>query len=193
MQIARVVLRVVETLSWVGGVVLVGVFASQLAVGEAERVQDVQAFRLAYSDQPVWHDIKTARNHILPLWRHRYTMVSGIDPSGEVDGQTGATESHSFKLDPYLVPGEEQKFIVCVEINAPHDPNEAWSDETIGQPSLLYTAYIKVDEGQRYHILELTGHGGGAESSGNTQYDLEGFTSAKELADLFLVKLEPVE
>lgn len=145
---------------------------------------------IAYSDKPVWHGSKTPRNHILPLWRHRYTLVSGINPDGEADGVSGATETHRFALDPYLVPEEGNKFILCVEVNAPHDPNESWIDETIGQPSLLYTALIKVDEGQRYYILELTGHGGGAEASGDTHYDLEGITSAKQLIDVLLAKIE---
>ena len=145
---------------------------------------------IAYSDKPVWHGSRTPRNHILPLWRHRYTLVSGINPDGEVDGVSGATETHRFALDPYLVPGQGKKFILCVEVNAPHDPNEDWSDQTIGQPSLLYTALIKVDGDQPYHILELTGHGGGAEASGDTHYDLDGITSAKRLTDLLLARLE---
>lgn len=145
---------------------------------------------LAYSDQPVWAGDKTPRNHILPIWRHRYTMVSGINPDGDTDIVSGSTESHSYALDPYLIPGEGQKFILTVEINAPADPNETWTDEKLGQPSLIYTAYIKLDEEQNYYLLELTGHGGGAESSGNIQYDLDGFTTAKDLADLFLVKIE---
>ena len=138
----------------------------------------------------MWHGARTPRNHILPLWRHRYTAVSGIDPDGEVDGVTGATDTHSFALDPYLVPGEGQKFVLCVEVNAPHDPNEAWADATIGQPSLLYTALVKVDDEQRYHLLELTGHGGGAEASGDIHYDLDGLTTATDLVDLLLAKLE---
>ena len=146
---------------------------------------------IAYSDKPVWHGAKTPRNHILPLWRHRYTAVSGVGPDGKADGTSGATESHSYALDPYLVPGEDQKFILCVEINAPHDPNEVWTNESTGQPSLLYTAYIKVDEEEDYYLLELTGHGGGAEASGDTHYDLDNVTTAKELVDLLLAKLEP--
>ncbi len=146
---------------------------------------------LAYSDKPLWEDVRTPRHHILPLWRHRYTAVSKIRPDGKVDTMSGSTETHSYALDPYLVPGEGQKFILCVEINLPKDPNETFSDPQIGQPSLLYAGYIKVDDEQPYSILELTGHGGGsAEDSGNIQYDLEGFTSAKQIVDLLLVKLE---
>ena len=145
---------------------------------------------LAYSDKPVWADIRTQRNHILPIWRHRHTLVSGINPDGDVDVVSGATETHSFALDPYLIPDKGHKFILFVEINAPKDPNENWTDETIGQPSILYSALIKVDDEQSYKILELTGHGGDAESSGDIQYDLEGFTSALKMVDLFLAKVE---
>ena len=113
---------------------------------------------------------------------------SGVDAEGNVDALSGATSEHSFALDDYLVPGQSQKFVICVEVNLAGDTNETWSDLQIGQPSLLYTAFIKLDESDRYTILDLTGHGGGAESSGNVQYDLEGFTSAKSLIDLLLVK-----
>ena len=46
---------------------------------------------LAYSEVPLWEDYRTQRSHILPLWRHRYTLLSGITPSGEVDAVSGAT------------------------------------------------------------------------------------------------------
>jgi hypothetical protein len=143
---------------------------------------------LRFSDQVQWQNSLTRRSHVLPIWRNRYTAVSGIGPDGKVDATSGATATHSFALDPYLVSGEDQSFIVCVEVNAPSDPNETWPE---GQPSLLYTAYIEIDAGKPYCILELTGHGGDAENNGNLQYDLEGFTTAKELVDLLLAKLEP--
>jgi hypothetical protein len=145
---------------------------------------------LTYADKVKWQGMLTQRNHLLPIWRNRYTAISGIDGDGKVDAVTGATDTHSFALDSYLVPGEGQKFIVCVEINAPKDPNETYPDEDMGQPSLLYTAYIKLDADQRHSILELTAHGGIAKNNGNLQYDLEGHTTAKELVDLFLLQIE---
>jgi hypothetical protein len=148
---------------------------------------------LAYSDHPDWGGSKTPRQHILPLWRHRYTLISGIDPDGEVDAATAATPSHSFTLDDYLVLGDEQTFVLCVEMNAPADPNDHFPDPHIGQPSLLYTAYIDLDSAQPYALLELTGHGGGAEKSGAIQYDLENFTGATELIDLLLVKTKKLQ
>ena len=147
---------------------------------------------LAYSDRPEWGGKPTSRHLILPLWRHRYTMVSGIDPTGEVDAISGATKSHSFSLDDYLVLGEEKSFVLCVEVNAHGDFNESYPDLHIGQPSLLYTALIELDSDQRHALLELTGHGGGAEKSGAIHYELDGFTSAKELVDLVLARTGPV-
>jgi hypothetical protein len=145
---------------------------------------------LSFADKVEWQGSLTQRNHILPIWRNRFTAVSGIGPDGEVDATSGATDTHSFALDPYLVTGEEQKFVICVEVNVLGDRNETWDDAIIGQPSLLYTAYVETDGEQAYAILELTGHGGDAENNGNLQYDLEGFTSAKTLVDLLLIKLE---
>ena len=146
---------------------------------------------LAYSEVPLWEDYKTQRSHILPLWRHRYTLLSGIKPSGEVDAVSGATESHQFALDPYFEKGKGNEFILCVEINAPEDITEKFSDPILGQPSLLYTSLIDVDREDPYYLLELTGHGGGdALETGNVQYDLDLIDTAKEMKDLFLAKLE---
>jgi hypothetical protein len=146
---------------------------------------------LAYSEVPLWVDYKTQRSHILPLWRHRYTLLSGIKPSGEVDAVSGATETHRFALDPYLQPGEGNEFVLCVEINAPGDTNNEFSDSLLGQPSLLYTCLVEVDRIEPYYLFDLTGHGGGdAIETGNIQYDLDLIGTAKKMKDLFLVKIE---
>ena len=146
---------------------------------------------LAYSEVPLWEDYKTQRSHILPLWRHRYTLLSGITPSGEVDAVSGATESHQFALDPYLEKGKGNEFVLCVEINAPEDSSLNFPDPILGQPSLIYTCLVEVDREDNYYLFELTGHGGGdALETGNIQYDWESIGSAKELKDLFLAKLE---
>ncbi|MGI6301723.1 MAG: hypothetical protein ACOX52_11800 [Verrucomicrobiota bacterium] len=146
---------------------------------------------LAFSEEPVWGGRPTPRNHILPLWRNRYTLISGVDPKGEIDAFTGTTPSHSFTLDDYLNLGENEAFVLCVEVNAPHDPNPAFPDPHIGQPSILYTAYIEPDADQKYAILERTGHGGGAEENGAIQYNLDDLTTAGHLVDLLLAKTAP--
>jgi LPXTG-site transpeptidase (sortase) family protein len=54
----------IEGLSWVLGIALSGFFLSQLALGEAERVADIEAFELAYAggtpDQSLWSDQRIA-------------------------------------------------------------------------------------------------------------------------------------
>lgn len=141
---------------------------------------------LAYTEVPNWGGIPTPRHQILPIWRHRYTLVSGIDYKGEVDAVSGATRSHRFALEDYLVLGEEESFVLCVEVNQPGDPNEAYPDPHLGQPSLLYTAYIEPGQKPGYVLLELTGHGGDAENNGAIHYDLESCTSALKSVDFLL-------
>jgi len=147
---------------------------------------------LAFSEQLEWEGIETERYKILPLWRHRHTIVSGIDPYGEVDASTGATPTHSFSLDDYLRLGDQKTFVLCLEVNAAGDPNEAFPDPHIGQPSLLYTAYIDLDAGGTpYVLLELTGYGNNEDKNGAVRYDLDRVTTAETLVDLLLAKIEP--
>ena len=148
---------------------------------------------LAFSENVKWQGVETQRHLLLPLWRHRYTLVSGVDPQGEIDAFTAATPSHAFTLDQYLNTGKETRFVLCVEVNAIGDTNSTYTDPKIGQPSLLYTAYIDLNEVPSYRLLELTAHGGGAEKSGALQYDLEKIDSAKQLVDLLLAHVERME
>jgi hypothetical protein len=146
--------------------------------------------RVAYAEEPTWGGEKTPRVEILPIWRHRYTLVSGIDPHGEIDALTQPTPTHTFTLDDYLRLGDGKEFVLCVEVNVPGDSNESYPDAKLGQPSLLYTAYIELDSTQPYSLLELTGHGAGSEKNGAIQYDLDHITTAKQIVDLLLAKTE---
>lgn len=147
---------------------------------------------LAYSDFPVWAGQKTPRHHILPIWRHRYTLVNGVepvdDPAQKVDAYTGATENHSFSIDSRLT-NDQQPFLIYVEINFPQDPNPTYDDPLLGQPSLLYSAYIDPSATQPWSILELIGHAGGAREDGEIRYDLENITTARDNLEKVLVKV----
>lgn len=143
---------------------------------------------LAYAEKVEWQGVKTDRHRLLPIWRHRYTMVSGVEPNGEVDLYSGATRTHSFELEKHLEDGKP--FVLCVEVNAVGDPNESWPDPGLGQPSLLYTAYFEPEAGGGYALLELTAHGGEAAEGGTLAYDLEGVDRARELVDLLLARME---
>jgi sortase A len=60
MSLFTAILRGTEILCWTVGVLLVGFFVSQLALGEAERIADVDAFEMAYPveapDQSLWSE-----------------------------------------------------------------------------------------------------------------------------------------
>lgn len=142
---------------------------------------------LTYSEQVEWQGLHTERHKLLPLWRHKYTLLSGVEPSGEIDLYSAPTQSHSFEIEKHLKGGNE--FILCVEINAVRDPNETYPDPDLGQPSLLYTAYFKPGDGDLYGLLELTAHGGDASKGGTASYDLDGITTAKKFVDLLLAKI----
>lgn len=142
--------------------------------------------KLAYSETVDWQGVETRRHHLLPIWRHKYTLVTGIDPSGEIDAFTAATPSHAFTLDQYMDSGSSDSFILCVEVNAVSDADENYPDPKIGQPSLLYTAFIEKTGRSNYQLLELTAHGGDAVQSGTLNYDLDNIGSAGQLIDLLL-------
>ncbi len=148
---------------------------------------------LAYSEGVTWQGLSTRRHELLPIWRHKQTVISGVDPHGKVDAFAGATPEHSFTLDQNLKIDGADGFVLCVEVNAVGDPNETFTDPGLGQPSVLYTAFIQPGRGNPYALLELTAHGGGAVEDGAAGYDFEGIDSALELIDLLLVKTGPVE
>ncbi len=146
---------------------------------------------MAYSDQPTWHGEQTSRARVLPVWRHRYTMLSGVDPEGKIDATSGATEDHRFSLDEYLsVDGGE--YLLFFEINAPFDVTDTWSDPHIGQPSVLYSARVTPSVGSAYVIFELTGHSGSGAPAGVIYYDLDSVTTAKKLVDVVIAKSVPL-
>ena len=137
--------------------------------------------RLAFSEEVKWGGATVGRHQVLPIWRHRHTMVSGIDPTGEVDAFTAATPTHTFSLDDYLKLGEAREFVICLEARSAD-----------GGPSVLWTTYVDLGDGKKDALLELTGHGGGAEDDGAVRYDLERLDGERNLIDLALVRVEAV-
>ena len=144
---------------------------------------------LAYSDTPTWHGKPTPRHHILPIWRHRYRDVNGVDPTGGVDAITSATPNHSFSVEQSLT-SEEGEIVICLEFNAAGDPNAAYPDEHLGQPSVLYTALIDLASDQDYYLMSRTAHGGGAEIDGEPRYDFDELTSVNHLIEKVLVHIK---
>ncbi len=145
--------------------------------------------KIAYSDTPKWHGRPTPRHHILPIWRHTYTDINGVDPTGDTHAVTSATPKHSFSVEQSLA-GAEGKIVICLEINAHGDANDAYPDKHLGQPSVLYTALIDLEEDQGYYLMVRTAHGGGAELDGDPRYNFDGLTTSKDLIEKVLVQVK---
>ena len=145
---------------------------------------------LAFSDRPYWYDEEIARHRILPIWRNRFSLKSGLDIDGSIDAETGATENHQFSLDSYLEAADE--YLIYLEINAPFDTDSNWADPLLGQPSVLYSVYMEHEDDRKYVLMELTGHGGEKNYGGNIEYKLDDLSSAKKIIEFVLVSVEGI-
>lgn len=157
--------------------------------------------RVAYREQLEWAGHPMRRGHILPIWRHRFTVKTGVKPDGELAVYSGATPQHSFSLHKNLYTNGEP-FYLYLEINAPNDPNNffnsqqpkdqpGWMKPGIGQPSVIYGAYIEPNKPKQYLLLDLLGHAGStSRQDGNIHYDLNKITSATNLIEKILVKVQ---
>lgn len=143
---------------------------------------------LAYSTAPIWNGTPTPRHHILPIWRHQYRDINGIDPTGDIDAVTSATPNHSFSIEQSLALDDDE-IVICLEFNAYGDQNDSYPDAHLGQPSVLYTALIDLASEQTYYLMSRTAHGGGAESDGQPRYNFDTLTTAKGLVEKVLVKV----
>ena len=122
---------------------------------------------LAYSEKVKWNDKETERQKLLPIWRHRYTLLTGIDPDGELDLASGATSNHSFSLEKHLkTDGDE--YALFVEI------------KEAGFDSVIYSTYVDHSEKKKYRLLEITGNSTPSENSpkGSINYDTENIKNA---------------
>jgi hypothetical protein len=140
----------------------------------------------AYAEELRFGDEQVQRADILPVWRHRYTLLTGVDPDGHIDGASAATPDHSFSIDDYL-RADSSPFYIYVEVNLPGDGNEVYTDD---QPSVIYGAYIESDQEKAYYLLPLVAHGGSGQGPrGHMFYDVEKIGSARDLIEKILVKV----
>jgi hypothetical protein len=155
----------------------------------------------AFSETVEWEGNERRRVDILPIWRHQFTLASGVEPDGDIDTYSGATPEHSFSVERYI-DEDPEGFYLSVEVNVPNDSNEFYhadQEETadgytfpgVGQPSIFYSAYIDPNEPKKYYLMEFVGHGGSSsQQSGDIYYDSSQLTSARELIEKILVRIE---
>ena len=155
----------------------------------------------AFAEAIEWAGNERARVDILPVWRHQFTLASGVAPDGGIDTFSGATPEHSFSIERYI-DEDPEGFYLSVEVNAPDDANDFYhSDQPetnegytfpgVGQPSIYYSAFIDPTEEKKYYLMEFVGHGGSSsQQSGNIYYDSSHLTTASELIEKVLVRIE---
>lgn len=161
--------------------------------------------KVAFNETLHWGGQEQRRVDILPIWRNRFTLTTGIAPDGEQAAfYSGATPEHSFSIQNYLKT-DSKPFYLYVEINAPEDSNdffnsdkelkeEGYTKPGIGQPSVLYGAYVRPQKEKQYLLLDLIGHGGSSSTNdGSIHYDNEKLTSAKKIIEKILARIQSIE
>ena len=132
---------------------------------------------LKYSDSHPWEGDIARRGAILPIWRHRYTAVCGIDPFGEIDLISQPTINHQWLLDQKLDEAKEG-FVLYVEVNLPGDD----------APSMIYAANIEPEKTNPYTLLDLLAHSGGSNKDGELNYEIEEYAREKNMVDRIMVR-----
>lgn len=134
---------------------------------------------LKYSESLSWENRTARRGEILPVWRHRYTAVCGVDPFGEVDLISQPTVNHQWLLDQKLDDANEG-FVIFVEVNLPGD----------NAPSLIYATNIEPENPNPYTLLNLLAHSGGSEKDGELNYDLTKIPPTTNPIERILIKTQ---
>lgn len=158
----------------------------------------------AFGESFSWAEGTQRRGDVLPVWRHRYTLKTGIAPDGDEVAYSGATPEHSFSIHTHL-HAEGDPFYLYLEVNAPADTNGYYRphrDTThpgyvrrgLGQPSILYGARVEPTAEDQYLLLDLVGHGGSRGTrDGNMNYDTEHLSTARDLVEKVLVRVRSGE
>ncbi|MFK7910560.1 MAG: hypothetical protein AB8F34_08145 [Akkermansiaceae bacterium] len=134
---------------------------------------------LKYSESHDWENSTARRGEILPVWRHRYTAVCGVDPFGDVDLISQPTVNHQWLLDQKLDAAKEG-FVIYVEVNLPGD----------NTPSIIYAANIEPENHNPYALLNLLAHSGGSQKDGELNYDIEEFQQGRDIVERILIKTQ---
>jgi hypothetical protein len=155
----------------------------------------------AYAEGFEWAGEDRRRVDLLPIWRHQFTLASGVEPDGQIDTYSSSTPEHSFSVENYLKE-DASGFYVCVEVNAPNDHNAFFNADQpataggytypgIGQPSVYFSALIDPENPTKYYLMNYVGHGGShSQQAGNVHFDSSQITTARDLIEKVLVRIK---
>jgi hypothetical protein len=147
-----------------------------------------------------------SRPESLPFWAHRRGVQYGdgiVMPDAnntDLDGMTGATPLGNYDVRSQLATDLRQ-FKVMMEINRSYDFNEYYHAKRFpqdpiysgsgssGQPSVIYSALINLDDQQRSYFLTPIGHGHHSGSNGTLYEDMQGIDTALQLIKRVVVDI----
>jgi hypothetical protein len=149
----------------------------------------------------------TRRVDALPYWSHKHNhrYADGLysPPPDEPlpDAITGATPQGNFSLKSNSTAFRDLKaFKILVEVNVAFDENEFYSEYDflddslyhsgtglLGQPSIIYEAYIRKTDRSRYYVLSLAGHGHHSGSTGELLQEMSTVSTAKYIVERIVV------
>lgn len=150
--------------------------------------------------QGFWQPGAIRRPAALPYWSHQRGIQASdglYTPSPEnpvPDAYTGPTPPSDFILESRSDDHLPAAFNILLEINQPWDWNEFWTNskypddvnyKTSAQPSLIYLAKYRGQEGRTEMLVAGRGHHSG--SDGTLYTDLETMTTALHIADSIFV------
>ena len=140
----------------------------------------------------------------LPVWSHKrgvqYSdgMYAPTADQPLADAITGATPLENFKVNTSIKSAS--KFILKFEINVAFDDNENYSEfdfpdddvfhngtGQLGQPSLIFQTEIDMNDGKKYYLMELQGHGHRSGSDGEIYEELASLTTALNIVERIVV------
>lgn len=162
----------------------------------------------SFDEEKDWSGGDYRRVDALPIWSHKkgpaYTDGYFAPPSNEPlpDAITGATQIGNFILET-SVP-ELSRFTLKLEINVAFDDNEYYSEYDFpeddeyhsgtgltGQPSLIYSVDINLNDRLDYYLMQLVGHGHHSGKTGKIYPDLSKITTARDIVERIVIGVTP--
>ena len=146
------------------------------------------------------------RPESLPYWAHQRGVnyagnsVMPVANNTDLDGMTGATPLGNYDVRSKLNT-DLRRFKVMMEINRSYDFNDFYTkdkypDDAVysgsgssGQPSVIYSTEINLDENQHTYILAPIGHGHYSGKDGKLYDNLQGIDTALQLVKRVLVEI----
>lgn len=133
----------------------------------------------------------TFRTSSLPYWMNKRIKAGYRSPTKNnplADSITSATPKGSFTLKS-KIKSDLKEFVVLMELNRAFDVNEFFHDNEIrmtegfidGQPSIIYSAKVKLDGKEKSFKMNADGHGGEKGNDAGLYTDLKKITTAMEI------------